>query len=77
MKTIAGDSDFSKLTISERALLVGELLGDVSENVIGTGSALTAEQMEEIDRRLAMRANGEMKSYSWEEVKSWLYKELK
>ena len=67
-----GSFDFSHLSTPERILLAEALWDSVYEEA--QNLPLSEEIKQELDRRLAAEEAGEMKYYSWEEVKAELFK---
>jgi putative addiction module component (TIGR02574 family) len=63
--------DFSGLSVAERILLVESLWDSIAQDAQAE-LPLTQAQKEELDRRLAAEAAGELEHYSWPEVKRWL-----
>jgi putative addiction module component (TIGR02574 family) len=66
----AKDIDFSNLSVAERIQLVQDLWDRVHAD--DEDIHFTAEQVQELERRIAEHASGRMPTYSWDEVKQRL-----
>jgi putative addiction module component (TIGR02574 family) len=71
MNTRARHAEIFQLPVEQRLELVRELwdsIGEEHEAELG----LSAEQLAELQRRLALYEAGEMQTYSWDEVRARL-----
>lgn len=59
------------MSIEDKISAIGMIWDSIDEKTAAT-IPLTKEQKKELDRRLDQFERGERKSYSWEEVKSFL-----
>jgi putative addiction module component (TIGR02574 family) len=67
-------AELMELTPAERIQLAEDLWDSISPEEM---PPLTAEQIEEIDRRLAEHRKDPSTAVPWEEVRSWLWSRLK
>lgn len=67
------DFDFTQLSPTERILLAQQLWESVHEEAVSVG--FTAEQRDEIRRRLEQLESGEVQGIPWEQVRQSLLSE--
>ena len=67
-------AELMELTPAERIQLAEDLWDSIAPEEM---PPLTAEQIEEIDRRLAEHRKDPSTALPWEEVRSWLWSRLK
>jgi putative addiction module component (TIGR02574 family) len=60
--------DIKKLSVEERIEMVEAIWNSIEEDTIGKQLPVSAEQQEEIERRLDRYERGESKLYTWDEV---------
>ncbi|BBL33899.1 hypothetical protein Nstercoris_00125 [Nitrosomonas stercoris] len=65
--------DYRSLDISERLELVADIWDSIAEETNGTTPMLSAEQRQELQRRLTAHRNDPSSSISWKEVRKQLF----
>ncbi len=65
--------EIKKLSLEERISLVESIWDSIAEETTPTELKISKEEKEEIQRRYADLKRGSQKTYTWEEVKSYVF----